>query len=157
MDLLSELNEVEHRRRLEAMAGLVSAVAVGQLFFAAFAFGHSRGPTSMGTGELLSGMVGALFLSVLIAALLRRRRLERRADVVLRAREGRHARRVAVFERHVTIDDEVVLRAAVDRVEREPGRIRLRYIDPRHSGPVLRELEGDRADLDRLGEALGAA
>lgn len=149
-DLLSQLEGVEHRRRLEAVAGLLSAIAVGQLFFAAFAFGHAQGPASLPLSEVLVGITGAFFLSVVAAALLRRRRLERSAERVLKVMEGRRRRRIALYERHFTIDDEVVLAAAVQTAERSDANLVLRYLDPRHGGPVLRELEGDEVALDAI-------
>ncbi len=155
-DLLSELHDVERRRRLEAVASLLSAIAVGQLFFAAFAFGHAQGPLIMRPIEVLVGMSFALVVSVLFAGVWRRRRLERRAEQVLLLREGRRRRRVALFEHYLTIDQEVVLFSGIRSLKAEPGRLLLRYIDPEHSGPVLRELdgaEGDVQDILRAAEA----
>lgn len=155
-DLLSRLQEVEQRRRLESVAGLLSAIAVGQLLFAAFAFGHAQGPTALRLTEVLAGLTGALLISVIAASLLRRRRLERRAERVLILAEGRHKRRIAIYERHLTIDDEVVLFDAVRGVEPSEGRLVVRYQDPRAGGPVLRELEGVSSALDDVARALSA-
>lgn len=57
----------------------------------------------------------------------------------------------------MTIDDEVVLRSAVRAVDLHDGRLVVRYVDPRASGPVLRELEGPSETLTRLRAALPVA
>lgn len=58
------------------------------------------------------------------------------------------------FEGYLTIGDEIVLDDTLERAERQDRRLVIRYIDPRFSGPVIRELEGDARDLDRLRHAL---
>ncbi len=150
VDLLSELQAVEQSRRGHVISGLLSTVAVGQLFFAAFAFGHARGPMPLRALEVLAGMSFALMASIFLAGLFRRRRLERGANSLLRLQEGRRRRRVALFDGYFSIDDEVVLASAVQSAEVNSGRLLLRYVDPAHSGPVLRELEGRVEDLEQL-------
>lgn len=152
--LATRLEGVERRRRLNVVAGLLSSVAVGQLFFAAFAFGHARGPLPLRAIEVLAGMSGALFLSLLVARLMRRSRLEKTADRVLDLREGRHRRRVVLYPDYFVLDREVVLFASVQTADVEERKLLLRYLDPRHSGPVLRELSGSREALSRFAERL---
>jgi hypothetical protein len=149
VDLLSELHAVEQGRRGRVISGLLSTVAVGQLFFAAFAFGHARGPMPLRALEVLVGMSFALMISVFLAGLFRRRRLERAADVVLTFQEGRRRRRIALFDGYLSVDDEVVLVSAVQSAEVDSGHLILRYLDPTH-GPVLRDLEGTAEDLERV-------
>lgn len=154
-ELLERLHAVERRRRMDGLSGLLSAIALGQLFFAAFAFGHSRGPLPLRWLEVLAGMTGVLLVSTLVAWAWRRRRLEKRAQAVLRVQEGGRRRRVALYEGYLTIDTEVVLAGSVTRVDRtEPEALVVRYVDPRHAGPVLRELDGPASVLDRIVEAL---
>jgi hypothetical protein len=153
-ELLEQLSSVERRRRLESVAGALSTVAVGQLLFAAFAFGSSRGPVPLLGAEVLIGILGTLVLSVLVAQVFRKRRLLRRATAVLRLREGPRLRRVALFEGYLTVDEEVVLPAAVQSATVEQDRLLLRYRDARHGGPVLRELEGPAAALGQVADAV---
>lgn len=155
-DLLSELQDVERRRRLEAVASLLSSVAVGQLFFAAFAFGHAQGPMGLRPLEVLVGMSFVLMVSVGVAGMVRRRRLEARASAVMVLQEGNKRRRVALFDAYLTIDQEVVLYRGVRSAKVEDGHLLLRYVDPQHSGPVLREFEGGDEAIAAIAGALPA-
>lgn len=152
-ELLERLTVVERRRRVESVAGALTTVAVGQLLFAAFAFGHSRGPMPLRSVEVLVGILGTFVLSLIVAQVFRRRRLLRRATTVLRLREGPRIRRVALFEGYLAIDDELVLPEAVQSVTEDGERLLLRYRDARHGGPVLRELEGAAQSLAQVAGA----
>lgn len=148
--MLARLLEVERRRQLDAVAGMLSAIAVGQLFVASFAFGSSLGPKKLSLIEVLTAMAVAVLLAAVVARVFRRRRWERRAELVGHLKEGARKRRVAIYADHLTIDKEVVLLESIDRVEPDNGAVVLRYIDPRHEGPVLRELNGTDTLKTRL-------
>lgn len=151
---LRRLDEIRRARRVRVVGGVLFCIAIGQLFFAAFAFGHSRGPVPLRPIELLAGVGLALVFGGVLAATTARRRLEDTSDFVVRVTEGRHRRRVAVFDDFFTIDEEIVLGQTVQTAEVDDGRLILRYVDPRFDGPVLRELEGERTTLGQIASAL---
>ena len=125
-------------------------VLIGQLLWGSFVIGYLRGPASMSLYEGLQGTALALALSLIVSRLLARRRRERSALWAVRLSERDKMCRVVRFEGYVTIGDEVVLDEAVQTADRDNGRLLLRYLDPRFSGPVLRELGGETEALDRL-------
>jgi hypothetical protein len=151
---LTRLAEIQRARKVRTVGGALTSIAVGQLLFAAFAFGHSRGPVPLQPLELLIGMGLALVFGAVLAVVTTRRRLETTSKFVLRLTEGRHRRRVAVFSDFFTIDQEVVLGGTVETLDVEDDKLVLRYIDPRFDGPVLRELEGTPNVLGRLVDAM---
>ena len=152
--LLSRLLRVQRQRRAEAFLATLFNVVVGQVFFASFAFGYMRGPGPVAAHEWVIGASTVFLTGLLVSGLLARRRRERRASWCLKLVEREKPCRVVRFDGYLTIGDEIVLDDAVQKAEREDGRLVLRYLDPRFSGPVLRELEGDATDLDRLRNAL---
>lgn len=149
-DRLRRLAEIQRARRVRSIGGALTWIAVGQLFFAAFAFGHSRGPVPLRPIELLAGMGLALIFGSVLAVGTTRRRLENTSQLVLRLTEGRHRRRIAVFQDFFTIDQEVVLGGTVERIDRNDERMTIRYLDPRFDGPVLREFAGHPSPIEKL-------
>ena len=147
---LVRLGTLRQERRAESLTVLLTSSAVGQLLFASFAFGHSRGPLRMRWAELGGGMaavlVGSLILSTWLARRRRRQMVEWRATVT----EGDKKRAVEAFEGYVMVSDEIILPETVHKAEVEEERLVLRYRDPRVGGPVLRELSGAPQDLRRL-------
>ena len=155
--LLSRLLKVQRRRRADAFLATTFNVIVGQLLLASFVLGYARGPGSMAVYEVVGGVLVVLVLSLVFNRLLARRRRERHASWVVRLVERNKPCRVARFDGYVTIGDEIVLDETVQKAEREDGRLILRYLDPRFSGPVLREFEGSGSDLERVREAVAAS
>jgi hypothetical protein len=152
---LARVTALERVALLRRLDGLLASVVVAQLFFSSFALGHWLGPRPMTSPELLIGAGAALGLGLLGAVLTARRRRERGAMLTAHVVEGRRRRRLAVFDEHLTLDGEVVLKDSLEPPRRPAeGHLVLRYRDPRHAGPVLRELEGDEAVLFRLERAL---
>lgn len=154
--LRTRLAVIQRERKLKWLGGFLSSTAVAQLLFASFAFGHSRGPMPLTPLELVAGMGLALVFGVSLAFLTSRRRMEKRSSLVARLSEGRHTRRVAVFDDFFTIDQEVVLDGSIDRLDVQDDKLVLRYVDPRFDGPVLRELGGTPTVLEKLVNAVRA-
>jgi hypothetical protein len=152
---LARVTALERVALLRRLDGLLASVVVAELLFSSFAMGHWFGPRRLTSPELLLGAGLALGLGLLGAAITARRRRERGAMLTVNVLEGRRRRRLAVFAEHLTLDGEVVLKDSLEPPRRPAeGRLVLRYRDPRHAGPVLRELEGDEAVLFRLERAL---
>ncbi len=149
--------DIKRQRTLQSVAGALSSVVVCQVLFASFAVGHQRGPTPMTPLELIAGVTLALVLGIAFALPTIRRRLETDAEFRLGAVEGRHKRRVVLFEDHLVIDQDVVLLPAIDKAELKGTGLVLRYRDPTLEGPVLRELEGEESKLKRLQSELRRA
>lgn len=151
----ARLLEVRRRRGQKVLVLLFSAAAIAQVLFASFAFGHSRGPVPLKGSELVLGIGLAGLLGVAAAALLAPRRLRKGARLEARLGEGRHRRRVVMFDDYFLIGREIVLYETVRVARQEGERLILRYIDPRFEGPVLRELEGPEELVRAVAEQLG--
>lgn len=156
-EALQRIGEIDRSRRVGGASATVATVAVGQLLFAAFVFGHGQGPMPMAIPEILVGMSAILVASLLVAPLSVRRRHRVAAKFGGVATEGRHQRRVLGYDDHFVVAGEVILYDMVERFGAEDGRLTFRYYDPRHQGPVLRELEGAPALADRLARRFEAA
>ncbi len=156
-EAVDRIGDAERGLRLRAAAATVSTVTVGQVLFASFVLGHGRGPIPMQPLEVVWGMVGFLILSLLVAPLVVRRVRKEGAIFTGSAREGRHTRRVAGHEGYFVIDHEVVLYDTVERYGRIADGLMVRYYDPRHEGPVVREMEMDRGLAERLARRFEAA
>ncbi|MEM1022424.1 MAG: hypothetical protein AAGD10_16835 [Myxococcota bacterium] len=153
-DALVRVQQIERIQRLKAATGVTSTVLVGQVLFGAFVFGHGRGPVPIRGIEVLAGMAAALLLSLLFAPWWARRRTREGASWVGHLQEGRHARRLLVFDDCFIIEGEVILYEEVLRHEADGERLSLRYRDPKHEGPVLREFEGPPEATRRLARRL---
>lgn len=155
-DDLSRAEEIRRRRSLQAANSALTAVVIVQLLFASFAIGHALGPAPMRKVELLVGIALSFLVGVGAALPFVRRRLESGAKLRVDVTEGRHRRRVLLFSDHVVLDQEVVMLEQIRSVERKGGRLVLKYHDPAHGGPMLRELEGDPRKLEELERRLAA-
>ncbi len=149
-DAAGRVQAIERIQRLKAATGVTSAVLVGQVLFGAFVFGHGRGPVPIRGIEVLAGMSAALLLSLLFAPWWARRRAQEGASWVGRLREGRHTRRLLVFDDCFIVEGEVILYDQVLRHQQDGERLTLRYRDPKHEGPVHREFDGPEEAVRRL-------
>lgn len=156
-EALSRIGEIDREIRSRGVSATVGTIVFGQLLFASFVFGHGRGPMPMPTAEVLLGMLGALTLSLLVAPYAVRRRKKQSARFGGTATEGRHQRRVLAYDDHFLLAGEVILYDMVERFAVDGERLTFRYFDPRHEGPVLRELEGAPALTERLARRFEAA
>ncbi|MCK6551065.1 hypothetical protein L6R52_34840 [Myxococcota bacterium] len=148
--LADKKNELVRRRAID-VAGTVSTwVGTGQVLLAAFALGASFGPAPLRPIELVVAVLGVLLVTLLASVPFAKRRLERAAKYVYAVEEGRHARRIFVYDDYVMIGPELVPFLALTSVEREGKVLVVRYRDPDHDGLVLRELAGPRETLDPL-------
>ena len=100
------------------------------------------------------GVSGTLVLGVLLAWWSNRGRLEQGATWMGQVKEGQRSRRVAIFDKYVTIDREIVVPTTVEKAAVEGESLMLRYVDPVAEGPVLREFAAPRSDLTRIADAL---
>ncbi len=141
-EALARLVDVQRRRRTESLTVVLTSIAVGQLLFASFAFGHSRGPMRLSWTEMAAGMLGAILIAAFIAAVVAKGRKTKGATWTTKVTEGQRKRRVAVFEKYAVVDDEVVLFETVQKADIENDVLLVRYRDPRVGGPVLREFTG---------------
>jgi len=156
-EALSRIGEIDRHQRLRGVGATVATVALGQLLFASFVYGHGQGPMSMRPAEILLGMLAMLVVSLVVAPWSVRRRRRRDAQFGGIAVEGRHQRWVLGFEDHFFMAGEVILYDMVERFARNDGTLTFRYYDPRHEGPVLRELDDAPALAERLARRFEAA
>jgi hypothetical protein len=147
---LDRIHEIERAQRLKSWVGAARVVLVGQVLFAAFVFGHSRGPMPMPPMEMVAGMSVTLLLTLLLVPFFARRETHIGTDEVGWLREGRHRRRLLVFDDCFIVDGEVVLFDQVLRHRLDPEALSVRYFDPKHDGPVQRDFEAPPRVLERL-------
>ena len=148
------IKEIRAERSSRALLGLLGSIGVFQLLYVCFAIGYWMGPSRLPEREVLVGVSGALAIGVVIAVLTHRRRLERGAKWLGTLREGRQARRIALFDEYITVDREILMPSVVERAELDGESLRIRYVDPIAEGPVLREFSGARSDLAQVAGAL---
>lgn len=151
---LDRVRSIERRQLRAGIGAATAAVGYALLLFAAFAAGHMLGPTPLAPLEAVLGASGCLLVGLLAARPLARRRREAGATSRWDLMEGSGRRRVLVFEGHVLLDQEVVLKESVERVERSGDALLVRYQDPVAAGPLLRELSGNPRGLDAVADAL---
>lgn len=159
-EALTRLGDIDRARRTRGVSATIATVAFAQLLFASFVYGHGRGPVPMRASEVLLGMLAALIVALALAPLVVRRRRKKEAAFGGTAREGRHTRRVLAYDDYFVVSGEVILYDMVERFRAAGDRLELRYWDPRHEGPVLREIEAPEPLVDRLArrfESAGAA
>ncbi|MGF1508468.1 MAG: hypothetical protein ACFB9M_03085 [Myxococcota bacterium] len=149
-DGLTRVQEVEHAQRSKAWAGATSFVLLGQVLFGAFVVGHNLGPFDMPLREVLIGMTVSLLFTLIWAPYFARRRRRQGADFSGVLREGRHKRNLLIFEDCFIVDGEVILFDHVHRFEAGGTTLSVRYRDPKHDGPVLREFEAPEPVVHRL-------
>ena len=149
-DLSEKQNIILRRRAMEATWAVLWAIGSAELMFGAFAVGAAFGPTPLRPIEVLLGSTAFFICGAVISFWLARRRQEKGAKLFARVREGRREHRVVVFDDHLTIGGEVVLREAITSTELDERGLVLRYKDPRFEGMVLRELTGERRALEDI-------
>jgi hypothetical protein len=149
-DLAEKQDAILRRRAIEATWAVIWAVGSAELMFAAFAIGSSFGPTPLRPVEILFGSTVFFLSGAILSFRLARRRQERGAHLRARVREGRKEHRVVVFDDHLMIGSEVVLKEALTSAELDDRGLVLRYRDPRYEGAVLRELTGERRVLEEI-------
>lgn len=151
---VARIDEIRRTRSLRAANGALVAIVVSQLLFASFAVGHALGPTPLRRLELAAGIALSFLAGVALALPVVRRRLEAGARLRADLSEGRHRRRVLLFDDHMVLDQEVVMLADVESAARDGRKLLLRYADPAHGGRMLRELSGDVQEVDDLVRSL---
>lgn len=156
-EALARLGDIDRARRVRSLSATIATVAFGQLLFASFVYGHGRGPVPMRASEVLLGMLGALIASLLVAPFMVRRRRKKDAQFGGKAQEGRHARRILAHDDHFVVSGEVILYDMVERFRADGDQLELRYWDPRHEGPVLREIVAAQPLVERLARRFEAA
>lgn len=132
---------IEQSRRVRGLRATLSAVSIGQLLFAAFAFGHAQGPVPPRPLEMLLGAGLALGLALAWAGLTQHRHREAGASYQAVLLEGRRRRRWAIHDDYLSIEEEVIPLEVVEWAKQEAGQLVLRYRDP-EVGPVLRTFDG---------------
>ena len=151
---LTRVEQIRRQRAIKAANAALSAIVMVQLLFASFAIGHALGPSPMRRLELVFGIAMSFILGIVLSLPFVRRRLESGASLKVDVTEGRHRRRVLVFEDHLVLDQEVVMFDQVKSADVEGGKLVLKYDDPIHGGRMLRELEGGEA-LTSLASRIG--
>ncbi len=149
-DDLTRVERIRRRRSVQAANAALTAIVSVQLAFAAFAIGHALGPAPMRRIELVAGIALSFLLGIALSVPFVRRRLEAGAHLKVDVTEGRHRRRVLVFDDHLVLDQEVVMFEQLTSVALEGSRLVVKYEDPIHGGPMLRELEGSIPRLVQL-------
>lgn len=151
---LERIRAIERRLVWDAISTTVASVSVAVLLFVAYAVGHSLGPVKMRSIEAVLGLSGMTLVALGVARPLTQRQRQRRARGSYTLSEGQSRRRALVFDDYVLLDQEVVLAATVERVERTESGLVVRYVDPVASGPLLREWAGSSQALDAVADAL---
>jgi hypothetical protein len=154
---LTRVEQIRRHRSLRAANAALSAIVVVQLLFASFAIGHALGPAPMRRLELVAGIALSFLIGIGLSLPIVRRRLESGASLRVDVTEGRHRRRVLVFDDHMVLDQEVVMFDQVRSTDLDGNRLVLKYDDPIHGGRMLRELEGTRHGLADLVARIGGS
>jgi hypothetical protein len=147
---LTRVEQIRRQRALKAANAALTAIVVVQLLFASFAIGHALGPAPMRKLELVAGIALSFLVGIALGLPFVRRRLESGAALKVDVTEGRHRRRVLVFEDHLVLDQEVVMLDQVTSADLDGNRLVIKYEDPAHGGRMLRELEGTPDGLSTL-------
>jgi hypothetical protein len=155
VELTEKQNAIVRRRAMDATWAVLWSIGSAELMFASFAIGASFGPVPLRPIEVLLGSTAFFISGAILSFWLARRRQERGARLHARVREGRKEHRVVLFDDHLTIGGEVVLREAITSTELDDRGLVVRYRDPRFDGAVLRELTGDRQVLEELARGIG--
>lgn len=156
-----ESEREQHVRRLErerarsGAAAFAWALAFAVVPFFAFALGALYGPFPLAREELLGGSLLALALGLVLQAATVRRATEHDARLVARVREGNKGRRVAVFERHLWIDDAVALRPVRGARLAEDNTLSIELVDA-DGATLTRTFAGRRQVLAALRDELSA-
>lgn len=151
-ELAETQNSILRKRAVDTTWAIIWAVGSAELLFAAFAIGAALGPMPLRPIEVLIGSTAFFATGVVASFWLAKRRQEEGSLFELEVRDGRHARRVVVFDRYLSIGSEIVVKEAITELELDERGLVLRYVDPRYEGPVLRELSGDPTALSKLKE-----
>jgi hypothetical protein len=154
-DDLTRVETIRRQRALKAANAALSAIVMVQLLFASFAIGHALGPSPMRRLELVAGIALSFVIGIVLSLPFVRRRLESGAQLKVDVTEGRHRRRVLVFDDHLVLDQEVVMLDQVTSADLEGGKLVLKYEDPVHGGRMLRELEGTGDGMSTLVSRIG--
>jgi hypothetical protein len=158
MSVAANISEQHFRLRKQriaiALRALVASLMTAESLFAAFAVGAYFGPAPLRPLELLFGVSVAVVLALAVAPAVIRHRLEEGAKLITLLKEGRKTIRLALFEGHVVLGPEIVLRGAIISTAIDGPVLVLRYRDPRFEGAVLRELSGDAGVLRQIEAAL---
>lgn len=149
-DLAERLDLILRRRASEATWAVVWAIGSAELMFGSFAIGSSFGPQPLRPLEVLIGSTAFFMTGAAVSFWLARKRQERGAKLHARVHEGRKEHRVVVFDDHLTIGNEVVLKEAIATVELDDRGLVIRYRDARLEGMVLRELSAEKEVLQAL-------
>lgn len=140
---------IQKRRDTRSLRASLTAVSVGQLLFACFAFGHAQGPLPPRPLELGFGAALALGLSLAFAGLTQRRHQDAGAAYQAVLHEGKKRRRLAIHDSYLSLDGEIVPLETIDYARLQGEQLLLRYLDP-EVGPVLRTLSGPPTVLSAL-------
>lgn len=149
--------EIRRARARTSFRALLISIATAQLLFWSFALGATFGARPLIMPELLSGALFSLGLGTLMSWPSIRRRLDADALASARVREGRKKRRIAVYEDHVVVDQQIILRASIQRVEADADILRLVIAPQTGLIPENRAFVARPDDVTRLREALTAS
>lgn len=138
------------RRAKGATLAFFIAIGSAELMFLSFAVGSALGPFPLRPLEIVLGSTASFALGAGAATLMARRHLLKGSRFSCVVVEGRKKHRVVLFDDYLTIGREIVLREAIESVVVEARGLVLRYKDPKHDGPVLRELSGAVGELEAL-------
>ena len=151
-DPLERIRRAERAQRLKTIYATFLAITVGQVLFGAFVFGHSQGPIRPQAAEVGAGMIATLLVSLAVAPWLAHRKRREGTVWAGSVHEGSHRRPLMIYDDVAILGGEVVLYDLVERCELGPddATLHLRYLDPEHGGPVVRDLSGPPEALRRV-------
>lgn len=151
-DALNQIRRIEQVQRAKAAYAIAMTVVIGQLLGSAFIWGHARGPMPPSVVEVLGIMLTLLIGSLLVAPWAVARKKREGTSWVGRLREGSHSRKLLIFDDAFILDGEVIPYDLIESFELGDGdrSLHLRYLDVRHGGPVIRDLEGLPEALRRI-------
>jgi hypothetical protein len=119
--------EIRRFRSIDMRRAVLESIVQTQILFWAWVLGWFLGPAQLSNPEILQGAVLALAIGVVTSWLGLRQYLERQALRRFRGREGGRRRRLVVFEDHLWLDDEIVVRSEVSDYAAEEGGFSLEY------------------------------
>jgi len=125
--------EIRRFRSTDMRRAVVESVVQTQVLFWAWVLGWFFGPAQLSNPEILQGTVLALAIGIVTSWIGLRPYLERQALCRIRGLEDGKRRRLVVFEDHLWLDDEIVVRSEVSDYSTEEDGFSLEY-DPSDGG-----------------------
>ncbi|MEE2903297.1 MAG: hypothetical protein VYC39_13265 [Myxococcota bacterium] len=149
-----ETAEIRGRRAKDKRRAIFTSVLQTQFLFWSWVLGWFFGPAGLSPREIAVGFAFSVFLGLMTAFIGLRHYLEREAKAKVRLREGGKKKRLVLYPRHFWVNDEVILRQAVDGIVIEESSVTIRYVALGQDEEVKRTFSGPSAPVDTFRDYL---